>query len=59
MAPTLRGVSTSALGLLPLAAGAVTGEFWTTLVISCVALAVGLLQNRRHLAAHVRIPSAA
>lgn len=59
MAPTLRGVSTSALGLLPLAAGAVTGDIWTTMVVSVVALAAGLLQNGRHLAAQVRISSAA
>lgn len=59
MAPTLQAVSTSALGLLPLAAGAVTGDIWATVAIALAALAVGLLLNGRHLAKQVRISNAA
>lgn len=59
MAPTLKAVSTSALGLLPLAAGAVTGDVWTTAAVALAALALGLLLNGRHLANQVRIPNAA
>lgn len=59
MAPTLRGVMTLALGLPPLAAAVLTGDFGTTLIVSVAAAAVGLFQNSRHIAAQVRTSSAA
>lgn len=59
MAPTLRGVLTSGLGLPPLGAGLLTGDFRVTVIISIVAMALGLFQNRRHIAAQVRTSSAA
>lgn len=59
MAPTLGGVLTLALGLPPLAVGAATGDFLVTLAVSVAALALGLLQNSRHIAAQVRTSSAA
>lgn len=59
MAPTLGGIMTSALGLTALAAGALTGDFRVALIVSVAALALGVFQNRRHITAQVRTPSAA